>query len=343
MFIFHANADRIYIINNLTGGGYNYAEPQLINALISNGHTVVVNSTVFNSLPSGFTSTCIDPVNGYDWLCFFGDYDYSALLNDVKTFIDLGGKVFYQYEVSCCNNSTTGASTMASGLTGLSITPSSNLYIAGNLTPQAGWADSLQNNCVTIVGNAYRCLNGIPASNQLNATANLNGSTPPYTVCSNFGFHFSSIDFLGTAHNGAMIGLGDINLFYDGDEPFWNNGTTPINMNVIDFLFPNTQSQCNLFPSGCSLTGVSELNSINNQIDIFPNPNKGIFTLELNKFYSYGEVQIINIIGENIYSKNFQQASKLQFNLANISSGIYIIKVFDGVDYFCKKLIIEQD
>src|SRR5688572_14060827 len=90
--LFNCYADRIYIMN---GGGYTSAEPQMVSAITANGHTVVVNSTTLTSLPAGFTSRCIDPVNGYDWLCFFGNMSYSGLLSQVQSFIDVGGKVFY--------------------------------------------------------------------------------------------------------------------------------------------------------------------------------------------------------------------------------------------------------
>jgi gliding motility-associated-like protein len=237
-------ADRIYIMNS---PGYNTAEPQLVSAITANGHTVTVNNTL--SLPGGFASTCTDPVNGYDWLCFFGDNNFSGLLPQIQSFINTGGKVFYQYEVSCCTNSTSSAATIVSGLTGLPVTPNSNSYIALGATP--AWEATNISCCVSFYGNAYMGLDGLPAANQFQATANLNGSTPAVSTCPNFGFHFATTDFTGTAHKGGIVGMGDLNAWYNGGEPFSNGGTGPVNMLLVSYFFPNDTNRCYLFPPGC--------------------------------------------------------------------------------------------
>lgn len=237
-------ADRIYILNS---SGYNTAEPQLINAITNNGHTV--NSNFAATLPVGFTSTCVDPVNGYDWLCFFGNSNFSGLSTQIKTFIDAGGKVFYQYEVSCCTQSASSVATILSNLTGLPITPNSNSHVAFN-GGNAAYTATI-NCCITFTGGAYKGLDGLPFDNQLQATETLPGATPPITACLNFGCKFATTDFTGTANKGAFIGLGDLNIWYDSDEPFNNAGSTPINLAVVDYFFPNNTSTCYAFPPGC--------------------------------------------------------------------------------------------
>ena len=242
-----ARADRVYIMNS---SGYNTCETQLSTAIANNGHTVVVNTvTGTPTLPTGFTSTCIDSVNGYDYLCFFGTANFSSLLTDIQAFIDVGGKVFYQYEVSCCTQASSSVATILSGLTGLGITTNSNSYIA--LASPVGWEAVDINCCVTIKGNAYKGLDGLPVANQLEATANLNSSTPAVSNCTNFGCFFHTTDFVGTANKGGFIGLGDYNAWHDGDEPFSNGGSTPVNTALVNFFFPNDTSTCYLFPPGC--------------------------------------------------------------------------------------------
>ena len=83
-------ADRIYIMNSF---GYNTAGAELIAEITSNGHTITTNTGPF-TLPPGFTSTCVDPVNGYDWLCFFGDNDFTPLIPQIQAFIDAGVGIF---------------------------------------------------------------------------------------------------------------------------------------------------------------------------------------------------------------------------------------------------------
>jgi len=246
--LFKCYADRIYIVNS---PGYNTAEPQLINAITNNGHSVVVDTTLF-TLPLGFTSTCIDPVNGYDWLCFFGDYYFSGLLPQIQSFINSGGKVFYQYEVSCCTGASSSIANILSGLTGMPITPNSNNYVAysGQFVP-AGWKAANINCCVDFFGDAYKGLDGLPLINQLQATSNLNASLPSISACLNFGFFFATTDFIGTAHKGAIVGIGDVNIWYNGDEPFWHGGITPINTAIVKYFFPNDTTKCYLLPPKC--------------------------------------------------------------------------------------------
>lgn len=250
--------------------GYNYAEPQLINAIIANGHTVVVNSTTFTSLPIGFTTTCIDPVNGYDWLCFFGTNNFSSLLPQIQTYIDEGGKVFYQYEVECCATASSSIASILSGLTGLTITPNSNPHIANSgLVIPPGWDATNINCCVDFKGDAYRGLDGLPLQNQLRASSTLNFASPPVTNCLNFGFLFTTTDFVGTANKGAIVGIGDINIWYNGDEPLaFGVGVTPINVSIVNVFFPNNTSTCYFIPPGCLQSYITPSISINLGEDI---------------------------------------------------------------------------
>ncbi len=255
----HLLADRIYIMNTM---GYDGCEPQLAAAIAANGHTVVTNTNTTPMIPGGFVSTCVDPVNGYDWYCCFGLADFTPLAAGLKNFIDQGGKVFYQYEVTCCTSSSTSVASLLASFTGWPVTPNANGYLsfAGG---QPGWEASAVSCCATFTGAAYKGLDGLPVANQLQATADLNGGSPSFVNCPNFGFRVTTTDFTGTAHKGAMVGLGDVNLWYDGDEPFNNGGTTPVNMSIINFIFPNDTSTCKLLPAGCIDTFINQSNVFN--------------------------------------------------------------------------------
>jgi len=226
----------------VNSSGYNTAQPELIAAITNNGHTVNTGP----SIPVGITTTCIDPVNGYDWICFFGNTDYTAMVPQMQGFIDNGGKVFYQYEVSCCTVSSQSAADVLTSLVGISITPNANSYIA--LASGGGWEATGQSCCATFIGNAYKALDGLPLANQLQATANINGSSPPISTALNFGFFFTTTDFASGADQGGIVGVGDVNMWYDGAEP---TSVNPINTAVVDYFFPNTSSTCYIFPPGC--------------------------------------------------------------------------------------------
>ncbi len=251
LFIFYFSkftyADRIFI---LEGVGYNAVTGPLLNAIINNGHTVVVENDLANGLPAGFTTRCVDPTNGYDWLCFFGNESFVSLTPQIQAYIDAGGKVFYQYEVTCCTTSSMSVAEIASSLTGLTITPNANAYIALNASIYTPAWESEISCCITMTGNAYKGMDGLPVGNQMNATATLNGSSPPISTCTNFGFIFTGSDFISGANNGAFVGFGDVNIWYNGNEA----AASLLNEDLVAFIFPNNDNSCHLFPPGCDAT-----------------------------------------------------------------------------------------
>ena len=76
---------------------------------------------------------------------------------------------------------------------------------------------------------------------------------------------------------------------------------------------------------------------------MFPNPSSGNFNIELGRRVLRGTVEIINILGENIFSKNILNEDRMDINLNTISSGIYFVKVFDGHDNFCNKIFFKNE
>jgi hypothetical protein len=90
----------------------------------------------------------------------------------------------------------------------------------------------------------------------------------------------------------------------------------------------------------CTSAGINELTT-NNSFSIFPNPSSGNLIISFEGTIIKGNVEILNILGENVYSENIFNKSKEEINLKNISEGIYFVKVFDGEKNYCKKLIVE--
>lgn len=177
LFAVSSYADRIFVINT---AGYTAAGPEIIAAMQANGHTVTNNTS--GSFPNTITSRCIDPVNGYDWVCFFGEMDYTIYTTQIKNYIDAGGKVFYQYEVDCCPTSSASVATIASSLTGLTITQNTESHIAFSGVGGGGWVADGVSCCASFQGDAYKGMDGLPAANRLLATANIASSSPAISV-----------------------------------------------------------------------------------------------------------------------------------------------------------------
>ena len=77
--------------------------------------------------------------------------------------------------------------------------------------------------------------------------------------------------------------------------------------------------------------------------NIYQNPSSGYFVFKGSKIIDRGIIQVLNSIGENIYKREIVNESTFEISLKNISSGIYFLKVFDGVKYYCKRLIVEHN
>jgi len=74
---------------------------------------------------------------------------------------------------------------------------------------------------------------------------------------------------------------------------------------------------------------------------VYPNPTKGIFTLELNSVNESGSVkiEIFNLLGERILNTEQQTNSHYQFDLSGNKAGIYFIRVICGENNKIEKLI----
>ncbi len=313
-----AQGERIYIMN---APGYNMADPPLVAAIEGLGHTVDVSGLGATQLPAGFMSACEDPENGYHWLCFYGSQDFTPLIPPVQAFLAAGGKVLLQYEVSCCVIASQSVAEMASAFTGLTITPNAADFLALSVNANIiGWEAVSSVGCLNIGGNAYKCMDGLPSGNALHATANVNGSAPPFTDCSNFGFVFHPEDLPG--QSGGLIGLGDVNLYYESaGEPPNSGGTQPVDLSTVELIFGTPTSKCSLLPSGCLSTGVPE-QPTDLMGGIFPNPADEQLTVETRVDASM-RISVFNAVGQLVYSQSTQGAALTSVPTGALAAGAY--------------------
>jgi hypothetical protein len=92
----------------------------------------------------------------------------------------------------------------------------------------------------------------------------------------------------------------------------------------------------------CTTVGINEITT-NNSFLISPNPSAGNLIISFQGSIVKGDIEILNILGANVFTTNIFNESKKEINLKNISSGIYFVKVHDGEKYYCMKVILEQD
>ncbi|PQL93835.1 T9SS type A sorting domain-containing protein [Apibacter adventoris] len=108
------------------------------------------------------------------------------------------------------------------------------------------------------------------------------------------------------------------------DEPRYTGATPP----------PNSW---NLISSASKAMNVKK-DILEQDLQIYPNPTSGLFTIELNDIQE-GSMQIININGQVIYSKPFKNQTEWNIDIANQPAGIYIIKIQFKQQIITKKII----
>jgi hypothetical protein len=124
----------------------------------------------------------------------------------------------------------------------------------------------------------------------------------------------------------AAAGMGEHTITYTYTDPnLCTNSATDV-ITVTEFI------------------GIDE-KSAGREISIFPNPNSGSFTLQLNTAGkgSY-DVRIYNTVNETVYSENQvllgnALQKKVDLNLAN---GIYFVKIIGGEKEYIRKVIVRD-
>jgi PKD repeat protein len=93
----------------------------------------------------------------------------------------------------------------------------------------------------------------------------------------------------------------------------------------------------------CSLTGINDL-FVNNQLDIFPNPNNGQFTASFHteNIDNY-TVKVTNAIGQTVYEEKLDNFSGTYSNKIDITSfrkGVYMLSVSNSKHETVKKVLV---
>ncbi|GEM_PF-3359641 len=117
-----------------------------------------------------------------------------------------------------------------------------------------------------------------------------------------------------------------------GNNPQWTytrpTDTTYFRRIITDSLGMKDTSEAIVYTPGSCITA---------DINIYPNPSQGHFTVEgLNK----GTIEIISLSGQIIYSKKIRQQSA-QIKINSLKPGIYIIRYRNKNQIFTKQLLIK--
>jgi hypothetical protein len=113
------------------------------------------------------------------------------------------------------------------------------------------------------------------------------------------------------------------------------SATYDVNNLELSFIYNYYNSTGTLATSGDSdyyyftdVLGVNNIKAQQNNITVYPNPSKGIFTLSITN-YELGitNVEVYNMLGEKVYSQPTVQSSSFIVDLNNQPSGVYLYRV----------------
>ena len=100
----------------------------------------------------------------------------------------------------------------------------------------------------------------------------------------------------------------------------------------------------NAFSAINCIVGINETNQLT-EINIYPNPNTGSFTLSFTALQgNEAEIKVLDVLGKTVYYEKSiitQNEYFKEIELGKITTGIYIVQVKEGEKQLYKKLIIE--
>ena len=93
----------------------------------------------------------------------------------------------------------------------------------------------------------------------------------------------------------------------------------------------------------CVITSTQTPPIINNRISVYPNPNKGLFTLELSSIINKSTIEVSNLLGQQVFKEELT-GSKNKIDLSLQPSGLYIYRVLNETGEFLSsgKLVIQN-
>jgi hypothetical protein len=147
-------------------------------------------------------------------------------------------------------------------------------------------------------------------------------------------YTFAINDDYGDGINGAAYTQCGQDGYYYIIDP---NGDTLVTMAAADFGNGTTHNFCITAPSSVD-PAISKLTDLN----IYPNPNHGQFTLDLKLNNSADlEIQIINSLGQILRTSNYSAASEYQLNLnlQDEASGMYFLKLNFANETVIRKVV----
>lgn len=87
-------------------------------------------------------------------------------------------------------------------------------------------------------------------------------------------------------------------------------------------------------------TGIRSNKNVEEEL-VYPNPNRGKFSLRLNPNYQINYLEVINVLGQTVYEKDFYgDKTEYSIDLTSQSPGIYFVEILSENNSIIKKIVI---
>lgn len=125
---------------------------------------------------------------------------------------------------------------------------------------------------------------------------------------------------------------------YEGMEVYiafnHHNSSNQFQIRLDDVLYPTTLEECEI------LVSLAEIGNELVELNIFPNPSQGIFTLE-NSYSRIEEIVVFGATGIQVWNQKYAGKSQSQsVDLSDLSKGVYTVMVKAGQYTSSKRVII---
>jgi hypothetical protein len=118
--------------------------------------------------------------------------------------------------------------------------------------------------------------------------------------------------------------------------------TCMCNWNSVCFEFDNKTYYLNPLYSDCyDMSYGIESNKLTvGNINVFPNPSNGSFTVDFGNLENIREIRILDLLGKIVFQQSINKQSKI--NIDKLPSGVYILTVIDNENKMTNKKIISS-
>jgi hypothetical protein len=87
-------------------------------------------------------------------------------------------------------------------------------------------------------------------------------------------------------------------------------------------------------------TGITEALDSEDDLEIFPNPSNGVFSVQVNGNREEQHLEVFNVLGSRVFSTETSKQHRYTVDLSNYPKGVYYVKVVKGGRSLTRKIVV---